>query len=49
MKVRDSDKVAKFDIECVDIEWQIICRFKVEILKDYNMNDPMSHVWTHQN
>lgn len=44
MKVRDSEEGSKFEIECMDIEWEIKCRSQFELLEGYNMNDPMNHV-----
>lgn len=49
MKVKDSEKRSKFETECMDTERKMICRFQFELLKGYNMNDPVSHVWTRQN
>lgn len=45
MKVKDCEKSSKFEIEWVDTEWKIICKFKFEISR----NNSISPALTHQN
>ena len=45
MKIKDCEKSSKFEIECVDTEWKIICKFKFEISR----NNPIGPALTHQN